>query len=80
MNENQFVIEAGQLSKDALNNIIEDFILREGTDYGISECDLQTKKKRVLKLLDSKQILILYDDELGSCNLISVQDSRTSIS
>ncbi|MGH1467336.1 MAG: YheU family protein [Bdellovibrionales bacterium] len=74
MNENQFIIEPEQLSKEALNGIIKEFILREGTDYGSSNYSLEEKANHVLKQLREKRIVILYDNELSSCNLMTRQE------
>jgi len=40
-------ITPSQLSADALNGIIENFILREGTDYGVVEVEFDKKKSQV---------------------------------
>ena len=38
-----------ELSAPALEGIIEEFVLREGTEYGASEYSLDQKKIRMLK-------------------------------
>ena len=40
-------IPLDRLSSDLLNAIIEEFINREGTDYGVSEVSLETKIQQV---------------------------------
>ncbi len=74
MNDNQFIIEPEQISKEALHGIIKDFILREGTDYGTASYSLDQKINHVLKQLKVKKVVILYDNELSSCNLITEQE------
>lgn len=74
MNDSQFIIEPEQISKDALDNIIKDYVMREGTDYGHSDRSLEQKTEAVMKQLKSKSIVILYDNDLGSCNLITKQE------
>ena len=76
MNDNQFIIQPEQISSEALDNIIGEFILREGTDYGNSDYTLEQKKQHVLAQLKSKKIVILFDNELGSCNLLSEQEFK----
>ncbi|MCH2534564.1 MAG: YheU family protein [Bdellovibrionales bacterium] len=58
------------LSKQALDQLIEDFILREGTDYGHSEYTLEQKKQQVINQMKAKHVIISYDPETESCTLI----------
>lgn len=62
-------IPKAKLSPEILDNIIEEYILREGTDYGSSEFSLEHKKNHIYKQLDSNKILITYDEETDSINL-----------
>lgn len=63
-------IPANMLSKQALDQLIEDFILREGTDYGHSEYTLEQKKQQVINQMKAKYVVISYDPETESCTLI----------
>lgn len=51
------------LSDDALLGVIDAFILREGTDYGHRDIELQEKRDRVLKLLHAGKAKILFHAE-----------------
>ncbi len=55
------VIPIEKLSEEALHGLIDEFILREGTDYGHVEYSLEHKHQQVLKQLEKKHILIVYD-------------------
>lgn len=59
-----------QLSKDALNGLIEEFINREGTDYGAREYSLDAKVAQILAQLTHGDIIIAYDEESESCTLV----------
>ncbi len=59
-----------QLSPEALNNLIEEFVSRDGTDYGAEEISLTQKTEQVLRLLQQGEIAILFDEETGSCNIV----------
>ena len=59
-----------QLSSEALDNLIEEFVTRDGTDYGIDEISLAEKTAQVLKQLQRGEIAILFDEEMGSCNIV----------
>jgi hypothetical protein len=50
------------LSKEALQGVIREFILREGTDYGDREWTLDEKVQQVLAQLKSGKASITYDD------------------
>lgn len=59
-----------QLSAAALDNLIEEFVTRDGTDYGAEEASLPQKISQVLRLLRQGEVVILFDDESASCNII----------
>lgn len=63
-------ISQHQLSSRALNGIIEEFITREGTDYGQREVLLQEKIRQIKAQIDRGEVIIVYDSESRSCNLL----------
>lgn len=63
-----------QLDEITLNNLIEQYILREGTDYGEIEFSLQQKTQQILKQIKNKQIIIMYSELNESVTLISKQE------
>jgi len=63
-----------QLDEMTLNNLIEQYILREGTDYGEIECSLQQKTQQILGQIKNKQIFIMYSELNESVTLISRQE------
>ena len=50
-----------RLNAEILTAIIEEFILREGTDYGAREVDFESKVSQVKRLLDAGDVVITYD-------------------
>jgi len=60
-----------QLSNDALYNLAESFVLREGTDYGDQEFPLAAKVQQVLTLIQQGQVVILYSELHESVDLMS---------
>lgn len=62
-------IPAGQLAPDTLRSLVEEFVSRDGTDYGLTEVDLETRTERVLAQLRRGEVVIVYDPESDSCNL-----------
>ena len=50
-----------QLSRDALMGVIEEFINREGTDYGFIEATFSDKCDQVLSQLKQGHVVIAFD-------------------
>lgn len=67
------IIPYTDISDDTLNNLIEYFVLREGTDYGEQEVELPQKVAMVKRQLKSGEVLIVYSELHESINLISKQ-------
>lgn len=59
------------LSQDVLDGVIEEFVTREGTDYGHAEHGLEQKKAAVLGQLERGQAVLVFDPESQSCNIIT---------
>jgi hypothetical protein len=58
------------LESETLYNLIESFILREGTDYGEEEISLSQKTAEVLQQLKEGSVVILYSQLSESVTLI----------
>jgi hypothetical protein len=61
-----------ELSDEALRGIIEEYITREGTEYGTREFSLEQKIEHVRQQLLRREIKINFDAETQSCNLVAV--------
>jgi hypothetical protein len=58
-----------ELSEDALMGIIEEFVTREGTEYGDSEISLEMKCQQVRQQLRDDEAFITFDEELQTCSI-----------
>ena len=67
-------IPIDSVSKEALNNLIESFILREGTDYGAIEIEHEKKVLKITKQLEAGRIKIVFDSNSESVTLMTDQD------
>lgn len=56
------IIPWQQLSDSALDGILEEFILREGTDYGEQEVSLAEKKSSLTQQLQQGHIVVVYSE------------------
>ena len=57
------------LSPEALRGVIEAFVTREGTDYGLQDVSLATKAAQVQQQLDAGTAVIVYDETTDSCTI-----------
>jgi uncharacterized protein YheU (UPF0270 family) len=65
------IIPYHELSEEALQALIEDFVTRDGTDYGQDEMSMQEKATHLLALLKSGDVLISYNDDTQTCGLVA---------
>lgn len=56
------IIPWQQLEEETLNNIVESFILREGTDYGFEELSLERKKQNLLARIHHGDAVIVWSE------------------
>lgn len=63
-----------RLSPDALEGLIEEFVTREGTDYGHAEQPFDKKVASVVRQLESGRAVVLYDPDAGTCNIVTRED------
>ena len=64
------IIPLEQLSNETLAAIIEDFILREGTEYGAEDISKQAKIAQVKKQLEQGSALLVYSELHESINIL----------
>lgn len=59
-----------KLSPQTIQAILEEFVSRDGTDYGLEELSLQEKVEDVKNQIDTGKVILVFDEESQSCNLI----------
>ena len=65
------IIPPDRLSPDALEGVIDDFIVREGTDYGHRDVTLEEKRHRVRRELATGRARIVYDPVTHTTTLVA---------
>jgi uncharacterized protein YheU (UPF0270 family) len=70
------VVPHTALAADVLRAVIESFVLREGTDYGVTELSLDQKVVRVVRQLERGEAQILYDPDTQSVDIVPVGASK----
>lgn len=68
------IIPFRQLSHDALLALVEEFVTRDGTDYGEQEIPVAHRIQQVLRQLEQREAFILFDPDTSSCNIVSKAD------
>ncbi len=69
------IIPPEKLATESLRGIVESFIIRDATDYGETELDLDEKVNRLLPQVISGEVVIVYDEDSESVNLIPKADA-----
>ena len=64
------VVPIDRLSREALDGLIEEFVTRDGTDYGEREDTLDEKKNAVTRQLERGEVVIVFDSESETANIV----------
>ena len=67
-------LDPAQLSPGALRGLVEEYVTREGTDYGPGEWTLEDKVAQVLGQIDRGEARIVFDLALESVSIVSTPD------
>ena len=70
------IIPWQELQPATLRAVIDEFVTRDGTDYGAKESDHETKIKQVYQLLKDGKIRVVFDEETESCDIREVIPKR----
>ncbi|WON76712.1 YheU family protein [Serratia sp. UGAL515B_01] len=71
------IIPWQELENETLNNLIESFVLREGTDYGEHERTLEQKVEDVRRQLKSGEVVLVWSELHETINLMPRGQIRT---
>jgi uncharacterized protein len=58
------------LSREALDGVIDDYVNREGTDYGHRDFDLEQKREAVRRELAAGRAVITYDPRTQTTTIV----------
>ena len=67
-------ILVSKLSFGALQGVIEEFISRNGTDYGEIEASRETNFRQVKDKLKNGSAVLIFDDEAETTNIFLADD------
>lgn len=70
------IIPWQELEVTTLENLIETFVLREGTDYGEQERSLAQKVADVRRQLERGEVVLVWSELHESVNIMPTRDFR----
>ena len=71
-------ISTDQLSSEALRGLIEEFVTRDGTDYGTVERSVEEKIVQVNAQLASGEARLVFDPTTETANIVMARDLASS--
>lgn len=64
------LIPHDKLQPETLLRLVEEFVTRDGTDYGEQDATIETKVADVMRALRRGQVVVVFDEEAQSANLL----------
>lgn len=74
--ESGLIIPWERLSEGALRGVIEEFVTREGTEYGDHDVSLDDKVRDVQRQLEKREAVVLFDVKTEAVNLVRAREVR----
>ena len=74
--ENGVVVPQTHLTPAALRGLAEEFVTRDGTDYGDVEKTVDQKVAAVMRQLERGEAAIVYDSEIQSTSIVLTHSLR----
>lgn len=74
---NPVVVPHTELSADALQGVVESFVLREGTEYGEKEFSLEQKVAHVMHQLERGEARVIFDLTSETVDIVVVRASAS---
>ena len=65
-----------QIAPQTLRNLVEEFVTRDGTDYGEQEISLETRVGQVMQQLRRAEVVIWFDGVTETITLMTARDAR----
>lgn len=74
------LVDHRALAPETLRALVEDFVTRDGTDYGESEVPVASRVRRVMTQLDRGEAVVTFDPASETVTLLPANDPRVSAS
>ncbi|SIR05461.1 YheU family protein [Marinobacterium stanieri] len=70
------IIPWQEVSAETLDNLIQEFVSRDGTDYGEQEYSLADKVSQVRQALERGEAVLIFSEHTGLCNIVPADQVR----
>ncbi len=70
------IIPHTAVPSDVLRAVIEEFVTREGTEYGTTDFSLESKVAAVLAQLEQKKVFLVFDAASETCDFVTKGSAR----
>ena len=67
------------LPPDTLTNLIEEFVTRDGTDYGDQEIPTSTKVEQVRNQLKKQEAFVVFDEVTESVSVMGKEQANEAV-
>ncbi len=74
--ESAIEVPFDSLAPETLRNLAEEFVTRDGTDYGARERSLEEKVAGLMGQLESGEAKIFYETESETINIVASRSLR----
>jgi uncharacterized protein YheU (UPF0270 family) len=74
--ENAVEVPHTELAPETLRNLAEEFVTRDGTDYGAKEKTLDEKVAGLMRELEAGEAKIYFEAESGTVNIVAPRRMR----
>ncbi|MDA3786824.1 MAG: YheU family protein [Deltaproteobacteria bacterium] len=76
IHEEGIAVPHEQIDPDTLRNMIEEFVTRDGADWGDPGCRLEDKITQVLRQLRNNKVQIVFDLKSNTANIVVSKAKR----
>lgn len=59
-----------QISSEALQRMVQEFVTRDGSDWGEAGCSLEDKVRQVQRQLQAGQVKVVFDLRSQTANIV----------
>lgn len=68
--EDGIEVPYGQIDPQTLRSMIQEFVSRDGADWGDPGCTLEEKVEQVIRQLKNKKARIVFDQKTETVNIV----------
>jgi uncharacterized protein YheU (UPF0270 family) len=73
------IVPISTLESETLLQVIQSFVLREGTDYGVDDISIEDKVKQVKRQLENGTAVLIFSEHRQSVNIMLTEDYNKMI-